>query len=415
MTQPNGPDFDRLREELEPEWSELREQRVLHRLRARLDADRSPPTAAPVRFPVWMVASAAVAAALLVVWMLPRSPSPTPRRLTDGAAAWIADGAELHVVSASEGVSRWMQTGGEVRYEVDPERTTQLEVVASGVRVRVVGTVFAVRDGAEVEVEVFEGTVEVEHVGGSDTLSAGGSGRFPAGSAAPPPDVASPATTIEASRRELPVPESPSRRQVSRPSPRPETASSSSRSILEPPEAPSPAERDEPRTVEAPKSAPRQTTLDLPERMRPATSGSAPTNDDRAPPDDGSRPMGPEPEKPAAEDFASLVRSADLARATGALDEAAELYARAVRMPAAPGKHALAVFTLAVLEEQRGQHEAAARRFRAYRLRGQGALFEEALAGEARNWRKAGHDEKAADARKRYLETFPNGAYADAL
>lgn len=65
-------------------------------------------------------------------------------------------------------------------YSVDPERGREVEVWASGVRVRVLGTVFTVADGEAVTVSVYRGVVAVTGVRGTRLLREGDSVRFPA-------------------------------------------------------------------------------------------------------------------------------------------------------------------------------------------------------------------------------------------
>lgn len=94
----------------------------------------------------------------------PAIPHVDPPRLTlmDGSVAQLAEAARVDVVVQSPDLVQLLQHGGRVRYEVAPDPERRFIVDASGVEVRVIGTVFSVQvDGQHVVVDVERGIVEV--------------------------------------------------------------------------------------------------------------------------------------------------------------------------------------------------------------------------------------------------------------
>jgi transmembrane sensor len=163
-------------------WDELRERRVLARVRAGIERGDAKGSS----FAMWLaaasVALAASAVAIVVLW--PREPAapvgetrvaaveapastvtsdPSVMQLADGSSARLAPGAEVEVTLQTATAVELRQRLGRVRYDVvhDPER--RLTVDAAGVIVRVIGTAFTVDvANARVAVEVQSGEVEVD-------------------------------------------------------------------------------------------------------------------------------------------------------------------------------------------------------------------------------------------------------------
>lgn len=203
-------------------WDEVRQRRVLGRIEARAamrgrDRDRGRAR--------WVIAGAGVAAAAAVVlawawWpgtgdealdpdaiagaVVELSDAEEPAgtgadveaspsipfaawpelRLPDRSVARLEHGARVDVAVQREDLVRLVQHGGQVRYEVAPDRARAFVVEAAGVEVRVVGTIFTVSisgaltdDPPRVAVEVERGLVEVDNgervaeLGAGDRLS----------------------------------------------------------------------------------------------------------------------------------------------------------------------------------------------------------------------------------------------------
>lgn len=101
-------------------------------------------------------------------------------RLPDDSMAQLRHGARVDVEVQRDELVRLSQHGGEVRYEVTPDRSRDFVVDAAGIEVRVVGTIFTVSIDDEVSrvaVEVERGLVEVDNgervaeLGPGDALS----------------------------------------------------------------------------------------------------------------------------------------------------------------------------------------------------------------------------------------------------
>lgn len=104
-------------------------------------------------------------------------------RLPDRSLASLRHGARVDVDVQREDLVRLRQHGGEVRYQVEPDRARAFVVEAAGVEVRVVGTIFTIAitdDPPRVAVEVERGLVEVDNgervaeLGPGDRLSVEG-------------------------------------------------------------------------------------------------------------------------------------------------------------------------------------------------------------------------------------------------
>jgi transmembrane sensor len=163
-------------------WDEVRERRVLARLRAVIDEKRAKGRSPVVWLASGSVAVAAAAVAIVMLWpagpaqvteapkvAAMEAPAPTPApdpsllQLADGSTARLAPGAEVEVTLQTETAIELRQRIGEVRYDVVYDASRSLTVDAAGVIVRVIGTGFTV-DVADtrVEVEVDSGQVEVD-------------------------------------------------------------------------------------------------------------------------------------------------------------------------------------------------------------------------------------------------------------
>jgi hypothetical protein len=87
-------------------------------------------------------------------------------RLPDRSLASLRHGARVDVEVQRDDLVRLRQHGGEVRYQVEPDRARAFVVEAAGVEVRVVGTIFTIAisgDPPRVAVEVERGLVEVDN------------------------------------------------------------------------------------------------------------------------------------------------------------------------------------------------------------------------------------------------------------
>lgn len=158
----------RVREAMEPEWNEVREQRVLARIQ---EARRARPRRSPI---VWVFAAAA--AVLLVAGVAlklqPKAPvelakveAPAPPKLVlaDGSEATLTADAHVKVEEQTTDRVTLVQSVGEVRYEVKPNPARRFAVRAGDVTVRVTGTAFTVKlEQKTVRVKVERGSVEVD-------------------------------------------------------------------------------------------------------------------------------------------------------------------------------------------------------------------------------------------------------------
>ncbi|MBW2278915.1 MAG: tetratricopeptide repeat protein, partial [Deltaproteobacteria bacterium] len=80
------------------------------------------------------------------------------------------------------------------------------------------------------------------------------------------------------------------------------------------------------------------------------------------------------------------------------------------------GRIVSVLFTLGKVENQRGRYVESARAFRkCWRSYPRGTLAEDAHYQEAISWDRIGRIREAQAAARRYLESFPNGPYADRM
>lgn len=185
----------RAREELEPPWDDLREARVLARV---LEHDIEAPKRSWA--PIWLMSAAGAVVLVLSVLFIrgsanqvqvpsvaagqsAKSPAVAATAsvlaLADGSKAHLQPGAEVRALEQSTGRVRLLQPAGEVRYDVRSDPLRPFSVVASGVEVHVLGTLFtvAVEQGG-VRVSVERGHVSVRNGARAVTLAAGESVRL---------------------------------------------------------------------------------------------------------------------------------------------------------------------------------------------------------------------------------------------
>lgn len=202
----------------EPAWDALREQRVLARVKEVREARAR---ARRVRRRALAAGGVlAVAGMIALAWIAPgEAPAPEePRALApaepEGGRLTLADGSEVElganahveVVAQSARAVMIAQSAGEVRYRVSHRPERAFVVSAADVEIRVRGTRFVVRMGADaVEVDVEEGRVEVTRAGASSMLIAGDALRVSAGElASAAPDTSAPAVARADERAEEP-------------------------------------------------------------------------------------------------------------------------------------------------------------------------------------------------------------------
>jgi hypothetical protein len=183
-------------------WDEVRERRVLGRILA--FKGRARRSLVP-----WAVgASVAAAAALALALGLPSSRDPrsvsasaaragaTILPVGDMGRATLGRGARISPVAQGDGSLRVVQFGGRARYEIDHARGHRLVVVAGGVEIAVVGTIFTVDMlPTRVSIGVERGRVRVDdgsralEIGAGEELAVavGGAKDAPAASRAPRP------------------------------------------------------------------------------------------------------------------------------------------------------------------------------------------------------------------------------------
>jgi transmembrane sensor len=343
----------RARERMEPEWNEVREQRVL----AAVQKPR-PVRRAPVG---WMVAAGTLsvaAAALLAVLVWPEEPAAVAGsrlELHDGSVCTLDEGARVRVAEQAADRVRLEQEGGRVHYDVSHRPGRSFEVQAAPVTVRVRGTRFAVAVSDDaVRVVVEEGRVEVEARGQVTALAAGDA------------------------------------LQVSRQAPRAEAAPEP---VAVPPREPAPV-------ATAPDEAPTASAAPPP-RPRRTTESTA------------NEPVEPAAEPLRAPSAAELLAEADAHRRAGRAVEAATALERLLTAHPNDAHVASAAFTLGRLRRRLGRPAAAAEAFeRAWRAAPNGPLAEDALAEEAQSWADASEAARAATAAQRYLQQHPEGLHA---
>jgi transmembrane sensor len=206
MSGATGKDLAQRLSQVPVPWDDVRQRRVLGRVEAAVQA-----RTVAHRRGRWMIGAAtgvaaAAAAAVVLALALPSAPleealteptiasaevepvaSPSipfaawpELRLPDRSLAQLRHGARVDVDVQREDLVRLRQHGGEVRYEVAPDRARAFVVEVAGVEVRVVGTIFTValsEDPQRIAVEVERGLVEVDsgarvaELGAGDRLS----------------------------------------------------------------------------------------------------------------------------------------------------------------------------------------------------------------------------------------------------
>jgi transmembrane sensor len=348
------------RDLIEPAWSPARESRLRHAVARGLTRQHRRRAA--------MVAVLGAAILVLGIFLGRRQASvarhatpeaPVLARLVDGSAV-IARSPDARVESIAVGpeAATFQLDRGSARFDVAPNPERPFRVLAAGVTITVLGTVFDVSlEPAGVHVSVVRGRVRVTSKDSDRVLGAGESGLF-AGAEVAAQD-ASPVAV-------------------------------------------------------APASAPSATR----ERVKePAVSPSW-----RALAHEGSYAQavtrlmaeGPNAVRDTPED---LLLAADVARLGGHPERAVAPLERVVSGFPFDSRAPLAAFTLGrTLLEQLGRPRPAARAFATARqLDRAGALTQDALAREVEAWSRAGEGDKAHERALDYLKRYPKGRRASAV
>jgi transmembrane sensor len=350
------------RDLIEPAWSPSRESRLRHAVARSLVARRRSRAALVV----------VLGAAILVLGIflgrrqvnvarLATPEEPVLARLVDGSVV-VARTPDARVESIAVGpqTATFQLDRGSARFSVAPNPERPFRVLASGVTITVLGTVFDVSiEPSGVHVSVLRGRVRVTSSRSERVLTAGESGLFvtsdPKGDL-PPAAVA------------------------------PAVAASAATGLVE----------------------------------RAKETAAAPSW--RALAQDGSYAQavarliaeGPNAVRDTPED---LLLAADVARLGGHPERSVALLERVMTGYPFDSRAPLAAFTLGrTLLEQLGQPRQAARAFATARqLDRAGALTQDALAREVEAWSRAGESDKARDRALDYLKRYPNGRRASAV
>jgi len=121
-------------------------------------------------------------------------------------------------------------------------------------------------------------------------------------------------------------------------------------------------------------------------------------------------------ESKATPSFEELLREADRARRAGDNDLAASVLKRLISSYPGDGRIVSVLFTLGKVESQRGRYVEAAHAFRkCWHSSPRGTLAEDAHYQEAISWDRIGRIREAQTAARRYLESYPEGPYADRM
>lgn len=161
----------KVRRAMEPEWNDLREQRILARVQeARREAKPAPRARWAIAVAaVTVIGASALGAKLLLSKDAPApvataTPSAPPKMvLADGSEAVLSADASVTIEEQRDEQVTIAQTAGEVRYDVKPNPKRRFAVRAGDVTVRVLGTAFTVGlSGEKVKVRVQRGKVEVD-------------------------------------------------------------------------------------------------------------------------------------------------------------------------------------------------------------------------------------------------------------
>jgi transmembrane sensor len=342
----------------EPAWSDEREARLRAGVSRSLERGR--------RRRVTLVVAAG-ACTLLLGFALGRVQSPERVRMALPAASApslveLPDGSQVNALAAGTrvetvGVSPESVTlrldSGNARFSVTPNPQRPFRVLARGVTVTVLGTIFSVGVEAQsVRVAVERGRVRVDAPGGTRELTVGESGTFPSQNQPEPETVVDPLPPVESAR---PIP-----------------------------------------------------TAVLPSWRALAKDQSYPAALSRL------LAEGPNAVKDTPED---LLLAADVARLGGRPDRAVALLQRVIADHAFDPRAPLAAFTLGrTLLEQLGRPREAAQAFAtARRLDRGGTLTQDALAREVESWAGAGEAEQAHARALEYMKLYPRGRRASAV
>jgi transmembrane sensor len=355
------------KEHARPGWSPGREKqlftRVERKLRQRRIMARSGYALAGVALALVVVLLVPPVRSKLVAWSQPERARPALAarvapllELSDGSAALAASNdARVEPVEITPNAVLVRLTGGAARFRVTPRSDREFRVVAGGVTVTVLGTVFVVElrnDGVEVRVE--RGRVRAETGTTIRTIAAGQKFTFDTRMVSEPRNppvsnrIEAPAPAIDAGRREA-VPQ--------------RTAEPSWRLLAQDGEY---------------ERAYRVLTLQ------------------RA---------------SVREEPGDLMLAADVARLSGHGNEATKYLRRVLDRFGSDSRAPLAAFTLGrVLLDQLGRpHEAAEAFTLARKSAPGGALAQDALAREVESWARAGDPVRARARAEEYLKLFPNG------
>jgi transmembrane sensor len=289
--------------------------------------------------------------------------APVLARLVDGSVVTArTPDARVESIAVGPQTATFQLDRGSARFSVTPNQERPFRVLAAGVAITVLGTVFDVTlEPSGVHVSVLRGRVRVTSSTAERVLGAGDSGLFVSPDAAanePAPSTAAPVVAPSAATAEL-------------------------------------AER-----AKEPAAAPSWRVL--------AREGSYSQAVSRL------IAEGPNAVRDTPDD---LLLSADVARLGGHPERAVAPLQRVISGHPFDSRAPLAAFTLGrTLLEQLGQPRQAARAFATARqLDRAGALTQDALAREVEAWSRAGESDKAHDRALDYLKRYPSGRRASAV
>ena len=396
-------------------WDEVLERRVLRRITADLEMESAIP---PLRRrPLFRVACAAgiVMLAGAAVYFFGFEHSTSDRtaentaeaaettselRLADAGRALLSPGAEVEVVKTASLLVDVEQRSGTVQYHVDPKRKKTVIVRARDARILVVGTVFQVKmDSTHIRVEVERGTVQVDHRTGRTMLHAGNilvldgtiskssSEREPTETESLPPDsVTAPEKDAPA---EAPMDDAGIERMKTKNGRRMKTERSNGAADLDATDA----------TVDLRNDLPESNVpLELEQANRFEVAADSTGENEHV--------QAPVSLQQALAEVDDDRRRGDLSSAVRRLKEIVSDYPDDPSLPTV-------LFTLGKIARADGRYVTAANAFaRCRKQNGKGLLAEDALAEESISWQKAGRQEQSLQAAERYLQLYPNGAYA---
>jgi transmembrane sensor len=349
------------RELIEPAWSPSRESRLRHAVARGLVTKRRRDAALAV-----MLGAAILVLGIFLgrrqvsVAPLATREEPVLARLVDGSVVTArTPDARVESIAVGPQAATFQLDRGSARFSVAPNPERPFRVLAGGVAITVLGTIFDVSiEPSVVQVSVLQGRVRVTNRGADRVLAAGESALFVAGPTEDPPPLAA-----------------------------------------------------------APAVAP-SAAAELVERARGAVAPPS----WRALAQDGSYAQavarlmaeGPNAVRDTPED---LLLAADVARLGGHPERSVAPLERVMTGFPFDSRAPLAAFTLGrTLLEQLGQPRQAARAFATARqLDRAGALSQDALAREAEAWSRAGDSDKARERALDYLKRYPNGRRASVV